>query len=124
MFEINAEIFNEVKEIPAGNIGAIIGLKNTSTGDTIISSSYYNFLKNDPNSRAIFSLSGVVIPAPVFFFAALNQKDNHINNNLIFHFKCYNKKIQVSRLGKILIQDKRLLVAWGNYTLRFFITDY
>ncbi|CAG8469003.1 14293_t:CDS:2 [Funneliformis caledonium] len=54
---------NDVEEIPsikAGNIGVIIGLKETRTGDTLIQ-------MND--SRQDLQLQNIDIPAPVFFCA-------------------------------------------------------
>src|ERR1043165_8876197 len=54
---------NDVEEIPSittGNIGVIIGLKETRTGDTLIQ-------VND--SRQNLRLQNIEIPAPVFFCA-------------------------------------------------------
>ena len=54
---------NDVEEIPsitAGNIGVIVGLKRTRTGDTLIQI-------ND--SRQDLKLQSIDIPAPVFFYA-------------------------------------------------------
>src|SRR5579871_3981466 len=54
---------NDVEEIPsitAGNIGVIIGLKETRTGDTLIQI-------ND--SRQNLKLQNIDIPSPVFFYA-------------------------------------------------------
>ncbi|RIA95669.1 P-loop containing nucleoside triphosphate hydrolase protein [Glomus cerebriforme] len=54
---------NDVEEIPsitAGNIGVILGLKETRTGDTLIQI-------ND--SRQNLKLQSIDIPSPVFFYA-------------------------------------------------------
>ncbi|GBB93390.1 hypothetical protein RclHR1_02160016 [Rhizophagus clarus] len=54
---------NDVEEIPsitAGNIGVIVGLKETRTGDTLIQ-------VND--SRQDLKLQSIDIPSPVFFYA-------------------------------------------------------
>lgn len=56
--QMHANIPEDTSFVSAGNIGVVIGLKNTSTGDTLLDMKY----QKDP-----FKLKGVEIPAPVFF---------------------------------------------------------
>jgi elongation factor G len=56
LMELYADDYESVSVIEAGNIGAIVGLKNVKTGDTLVSS-------KDPNP--VF-LSSITIPPPVF----------------------------------------------------------
>ena len=49
----------EVSELTAGSIGAIVGLKHTVTGDTLVSST----------EKRRFELPGLKVPPPVFFCA-------------------------------------------------------
>jgi elongation factor G len=59
LMEISADSTVDISEVTAGNIAAIVGLKNTRTGDTLIAA-------NDPER---IQLSGIKIPEPVFFCA-------------------------------------------------------
>ncbi|EGG14082.1 mitochondrial translation elongation factor G [Cavenderia fasciculata] len=60
LFQVAADEMEEIQELRAGDIGAVIGLKNVSTGDTLI----YDI---DKQPRPM--LSGITPPPPVFFCA-------------------------------------------------------
>lgn len=57
--QMHANIPQEIQSIASGNIGVAIGLKDTSTGDTI-------YLENTPAKKSI-KLDQMVIPNPVFY---------------------------------------------------------
>jgi elongation factor G len=57
VLHINADDLSQSTSIEAGNIGCIVGLKNTATGDTLVAAS---------SSWKNFSLSGLTIPQNVF----------------------------------------------------------
>ncbi len=56
-----ADDYEDVQELSVGQIGAIVGLKSTRTGDTLC----HKDLKGD----GYIALKGVTIPPPVFFVA-------------------------------------------------------
>lgn len=60
LMRVAADDSDEVTLIGTGNIGAAVGLKNTFTGDTLISA------KDHSPSREYLVLPGVQIPKPVF----------------------------------------------------------
>ncbi|CAG8472898.1 13549_t:CDS:10 [Ambispora leptoticha] len=60
LLQMYADEVEEIPSITTGNIGAVIGLKETRTGDTLIN-------WNDP--RKSLRLPSIDIPAPVFFCA-------------------------------------------------------
>jgi elongation factor G len=57
MVRMYADRRDEVTEIPAGDIGAVLGLKDTFTGDTLC----------DPNSQVV--LENITFPEPVIYIA-------------------------------------------------------
>eukprot|EP01133_Synstelium_polycarpum_P008365 gene8365-9825_t len=61
LLQVSADDMLEVPELRAGDIGALIGLKNVATGDTLI------FDGGDKRPRPI--LRGIHSPPPVFFCA-------------------------------------------------------
>jgi elongation factor G len=57
LFELHGGEWNDLNELPAGGIGAIVGCKHTRTGDTI---THYK------KEVDVLELSGLHIPEPVF----------------------------------------------------------
>lgn len=57
LFQVSADDLTEISQVKAGDIGAVMGLKSTSTGDTLTSSN-----NNNP-----VMLQGILSPPPVFF---------------------------------------------------------
>jgi len=64
VLEISAAETIDVAEITAGNICALVGLKYTRTGDTLIAVQGNHSM---PAPENLFELSGIPIPEPVFF---------------------------------------------------------
>lgn len=60
MTRVRAERLEDLKELHAGDIGAVTGLKNTSTGDTLVG-------QKDPG----VCVRGMRIPEPVFYMSIL-----------------------------------------------------
>ena len=56
VFRIFADDVEPVDEVRAGDIAAVLGLKNTATGDTLLGASH------PPHS--VFTLDGVPLPQP------------------------------------------------------------
>jgi elongation factor G len=56
LMEVYADDLEEIPRIEAGNIGCIVGLKHTKTGDTLVSS----------NDKRELKLHSIPIPPPVF----------------------------------------------------------
>jgi elongation factor G len=74
LLRVSADAFEDVKEIQAGDIGAAIGLKHTSTGDT---------LTGGKDDRMV--LKGMKVPEPVFFcsiFPETNSQEEPLKNAL------------------------------------------
>eukprot|EP01130_Rhizamoeba_saxonica_P001797 TRINITY_DN11645_c0_g1_i2.p1 TRINITY_DN11645_c0_g1~~TRINITY_DN11645_c0_g1_i2.p1 ORF type:complete len:668 (+),score=161.30 TRINITY_DN11645_c0_g1_i2:195-2198(+) len=59
---IEGEEMDDFPEVPPGNIGAAIGLKHTTTGDTLVES-----------NKDIIKLEGMNVPDPVFFCSVLPE---------------------------------------------------
>ncbi|KAJ5562795.1 hypothetical protein N7461_001556 [Penicillium sp. DV-2018c] len=55
----------EVDSIPAGHIGVVVGLKQTRTGDTLVS--YSGNKATPPEPLASLQLRPIAVPPPVFF---------------------------------------------------------
>lgn len=66
VLHINADELLQSGSIEAGNIGCIVGLKNTSTGDTLMSS----------GSNKYYTLSGLTIPPNVFSVSIEPEKSS------------------------------------------------
>ncbi|KAN0055689.1 hypothetical protein ACTA71_011572 [Dictyostelium dimigraforme] len=58
LLQVSASEMDDIQELKAGDIGAIIGLKNVSTGDTLI---------RDFEKAPKIILNGIKTPPPVFF---------------------------------------------------------
>ncbi|KAN0034848.1 hypothetical protein ACTFIV_001381 [Dictyostelium citrinum] len=58
LLQVSANEMDDIQELKAGDIGAIIGLKNVSTGDTLI---------RDFEKAPKVILNGIKTPPPVFF---------------------------------------------------------
>ncbi|KAI9307345.1 P-loop containing nucleoside triphosphate hydrolase protein [Cunninghamella echinulata] len=63
LLQMYAKDAEEVPSIHAGNIGVIVGLKNTRTGDTLVQSNDNKAIKNH------LQLNNIDIPSPAFFAA-------------------------------------------------------
>ena len=75
LLEIEADESNDLSEVRAGNICAIVGLKNTKTGDTLV-----GLTQPGANKPFLVELPGIKVPEPVFFCSvepatAAGQKD-------------------------------------------------
>jgi elongation factor G len=58
LYQMHANVPQEIRRVEAGNIGVAIGMKDTATGDTLC----------DPNRRDSWTkLQAITIPKPVFF---------------------------------------------------------
>jgi elongation factor G len=71
---VRAERYEDLKELQAGDIGAVTGLKNTSTGDTLVG-------QKDPQ----LCVKGMNIPEPVFFMSILADsasEEDHLKTSL------------------------------------------
>jgi elongation factor G len=62
LLEIEADESTELTEVKAGNICAIVGLKNTKTGDTLV-----GLTQPGANKPFLVELPGISVPEPVFF---------------------------------------------------------
>ncbi|KAI7907348.1 P-loop containing nucleoside triphosphate hydrolase protein [Cokeromyces recurvatus] len=63
LLQMYAKDVEEIPSISAGNIGVIVGLKDTRTGDTLVQSNNTNAIKNG------LQLGNIEIPNPAFFAA-------------------------------------------------------
>lgn len=63
LLQMYAKDVEEIPTINAGNIGVIVGLKDTRTGDTLVQSNDTNAIKNG------LQLNNIDIPSPAFFSA-------------------------------------------------------
>jgi elongation factor G len=71
---VRADRLEDLKELGAGDIGAVTGLKNTSTGDTLVA-------QKDPQ----VCVTGMRIPQPVFFMSILADtvtEEDHLRTSL------------------------------------------
>jgi elongation factor G len=66
LLRVKADEFMQLSEIAAGDIGAIIGLKEAKSGDTFI----------DENDNELCVLPGVFTPEPVFFCAVYPKRNS------------------------------------------------
>jgi len=66
LFQAAADELNEIEHISAGDIGVVVGLKATATGDTLCNA-------HDPNP---IRLAGIIAPPPVFFCAIEPKKSS------------------------------------------------
>ncbi|KAL0486293.1 elongation factor G [Acrasis kona] len=62
LYQMHANIPHEVKRIEAGNIGVAIGLKDTSTGDTLCDANMFG-----RKEAQFLQLPTIRVPKPVFF---------------------------------------------------------
>ena len=72
---VRADRYEDLKELTAGDIGAVTGLKNTSTGDTLVA-------QKDPLNLVV---KGMKIPEPVFFMSILADSvtdEDHLRQSL------------------------------------------
>jgi len=63
LLQMYAKDVEEIPSISAGNIGVIVGLKDTRTGDTLVQSNDTNAIKKG------LQLGNIDIPSPAFFSA-------------------------------------------------------
>ncbi|KAI8646065.1 P-loop containing nucleoside triphosphate hydrolase protein [Parasitella parasitica] len=63
LLQMYAKDVEEIPSIGAGNIGVIVGLKDTRTGDTLVQSNDTNAIKKGQQ------LSNIEVPSPAFFSA-------------------------------------------------------
>jgi elongation factor G len=76
LLELYADDYEDIESIEAGNIGAILGLKNVKTGDTIL-------LSTDKRDLKCFPMN---IPPPVFVRSVepkSNSSDKELNEALL-----------------------------------------
>lgn len=69
IFQMQASEAIEINQIDAGQIGVIVGLKHTRTGDTLISYNNTNPKSGPPAPLNDLQLRTIEIPPPVFFAA-------------------------------------------------------
>ncbi len=73
LYQVYADEFNEVQELGPGSIGILAGLKNTKTGDTLISS-YVSKKKME------YDMKPIRVPPAVFFCSvepeSISEEDN------------------------------------------------
>ncbi|KAI8050357.1 P-loop containing nucleoside triphosphate hydrolase protein [Syncephalis plumigaleata] len=62
VFEMYGDQTESLDQLAAGNIGVLVGLKNTRTGDTLVLEQQHRRQR-----RSVPRLAGVTIPPPVFF---------------------------------------------------------
>lgn len=83
LLQMYAKDVEEIPTINAGNIGVIVGLKDTRTGDTLVQSNDTNAIKNG------LQLNNIDIPSPAFFSAvepaSVSEEESVQNalNNLV-----------------------------------------
>jgi elongation factor G len=73
--EVQAEDVRDVDLIEAGNIGALFGLNNTRTGDTLTAPLPQSSSKSTEAAHLV-KLSGIPAPEPVFFAAVETNTSN------------------------------------------------
>jgi elongation factor G len=96
----------EVDELRAGDLGAAIGLKNTTTGDTLCE-------ENDP-----IILESCIFPNRLFPLRS-NPRASRTWTNCPKPCKPSRMKTQLSGLAPIPKPIKRSLRGWVNYTWKF-----
>ena len=103
LVKMHANHREEVEELRAGDIAAVIGLKMTTTGDTLCDEDHPIFLKAWNSQIQLFML-------------LLSQKQKLVKKKWVLHFQSLLKKIQLLKLLLIKKQVKQLLLVWVSFT--------
>ncbi len=102
LVRMHANHREEIKEIRAGDIAAVIGLKNTTTGNTLC----------DENSQTL--LEAITFPEPVIKIAVA-PKTKADQEKMGVALQRLLKKIQLLELKLMQKQIKFLSLVWANF---------
>ena len=108
-FLMHANEREEIKEAYAGEIVAIVGLKETSTGDTLC------------DEAKPIVLEQITFPEPVISLA-IEPKTKSDQEKLGYSLKRLRKRIRLLRLNQIMKQDKQLSQVLVNCNLKLWLT--
>ncbi|KYQ90614.1 mitochondrial translation elongation factor G [Tieghemostelium lacteum] len=112
LLQINADEMEDLQELKSGDIGALLGLKNVKTGDTLI-------IEAEKGPRV--KLEGIKSPPPVFFCLVEADTENDIplltesleilqKEDPSFYYSFNeNQQIQISGMGELhleIIKDR------------------
>ncbi|KAM9962560.1 hypothetical protein ACTFIR_005469 [Dictyostelium discoideum] len=112
LLQVSASEMDDIQELKAGDIGAIIGLKNVSTGDTLV---------RDFDKAPKIILNGIKTPPPVFFCTLEANSESEIpqlidaltilqKEDPSFHFQVTDdQNILISGMGELhleIIKDR------------------
>ena len=111
LMKMHANKREDVQEIHAGDIGAVIGLKNTSTGDTLCEAS------------GSVVLEAMTFPEPVMSIA-IEPKTKVDSDKLGVSLGKISRKIRPSACGSTRTRARPLFPAWVSCTLRFWWTGW
>ena len=100
---MHANTREEIEEVYAGDIAAAVGLKDTTTGDTLC----------DEDHPII--LESMEFPEPVIS-VAIEPKTKAGQEKMGIALQKLLKKIQLSELRLMKKQVKQLLLVWVNFT--------
>ena len=101
----------DLEKIYAGDIASAVGLKNTTTGDTLC----------DPKFPVI--LESMEFPEPVINLA-IEPKTKAGQEKWVLRCLSFQRKIQHSEHGLMMKQDRLLLQVWVSFTLKLLWIDY
>lgn len=103
ILQMHANSRSEISEVYAGDIAAAVGLKDTTTGDTLC------------DEKSLVILESMEFPEPVIkSLLNLNQKLTKIK--WVWLYKNYLKKILLSVLKQTWKQAKQSSLVWVNFT--------
>ena len=103
ILQMHANTREEISEVHAGDIAAAVGLKDTTTGDTLC------------DDKNLVILESMDFPEPVILFL-LNRNLKQTKIKWATLYKNFKKKIQHSELILTKKLVKQLLLVWVNFT--------
>ncbi len=103
ILQMHANSRSEISEVYAGDIAAAVGLKDTTTGDTLC------------DEKSLVILESMEFPEPVIQ-VAIEPKSKADQDKWVWLYKNYLKKILLSVLKQTWKQAKQSSLVWVNFT--------
>lgn len=103
ILQMHANSRSEISEVYAGDIAAAVGLKDTTTGDTLC------------DEKSLVILESMEFPEPVIQ-VAIEPKSKLTKIKWVWLYKNYLKKILLSVLKQTWKQAKQSSLVWVNFT--------
>ena len=103
ILQMHANSRSEISEVYAGDIAAAVGLKDTTTGDTLC------------DEKSLVILESMEFPEPVIQ-VAIEPKSKADQDKMGVALQNYLKKILLSVLKQTWKQAKQSSLVWVNFT--------